>query len=245
MTTRRCGDRRSIDCQRGVALLAALIAISLFSVLGMALALTAAVDRLAASNHERAVELANAAESGLELAIRDLGLVADWNDVLGGLARSAVFEGAAADVLRPWPGVELDLPMLTNALTCGASSSCSDAATRAATSDRPWGANNARWQLFLHGRVASGPRPDTTAYVAVWVGDDGSEVDDDPWTDGGGPEAEGRYIIRAHAEAFGPDGGRHAIAAELARTCPIVDGTETCLPGIRVQSWRAVNGALP
>ena len=229
--------------EKGVALLVALMAMSVFSVLGMALALTASVDRLAATNHELAVELGNFAETALELAIRDLG-AANWDDVLRGVTQSASTDGPPG-VRQPWPGLELDLGLLTNALTCGQSATCSDGATQAATVDRPWGANNARWQLFLHTLLQiDTPSRQGSAYVIVWVGDDGSEVDDDPLTDGGGPAGEGRYIIRAHAEAFAPDGGGHAIEAELARSCPMVAGVETCAPGIRVHSWRVVKGAL-
>ena len=240
---RTIGDSRD---ERGIALLVSLMAMSVFTVLGMALALTAAVDRFAASNHERAVELANFAETALELAIRDLTPWTNWDPVLSGAVRSPVCDGPAGGVREPWAGVSVDIEMLTNALTCGQSSACSDAAAQAATADRPWGANNARWQPFLHTLIVDdGPPHPTSAYVVVWVGDDGGETDDDPLTDGGGPGGEGRYIIRAHAEAFGPDGGRHAVEAELFRSCSIVDGIESCAPGIRVHSWRVVKGALP
>ena len=242
--TRDHGHRTVCRDEQGVALLVALMAMSVFSVLGMALALTASVDRLAATNHELAIELGNFAETALELAIRDLN-GADWDDALRGITQSTSTDGPPG-VRQPWPAVELDLGLLTNALTCGQSATCSDGATQAATAERPWGANNARWQLFLHVLLEMDtPSRRSSAYVIVWLGDDGSEVDDDPLTDGGGPAGEGRYIIRAHAEAFGPDGGRHAIEAELARSCPMVDGLEACTPGIRVHSWRVVRGALP
>jgi hypothetical protein len=229
----------------GVALLVALMAMSVFTVLAMALALTASVDRLAATNHEHAVELANFAETALELAIRDLGTVPDWDDVLGGVVQSTWSDGPVG-MREPWPGVALDVEALTNTLTCGQPSPCSDGATQAATVERPWGANNARWRPYLHTLLgAATPSRPASAYVIVWLGDDGSEVDGDPLIDGGGPANEGRYIIRAHVGAFGPNGERHAIEAELARTCPVIDGIETCTPGIRVHSWRVVRGALP
>ena len=242
--TRAHGHRSFRRDEKGVALLVALMAMSVFSVLGMALALTASVDRLAATNHEHAVELGNFAETALELAIRDLD-TADWDDVLRGVTQSASTDGPPG-VRQPWPGVELDLGLLTNTLTCGQSVACSDGATHLATVERPWGANNARWQLFLHVLLEMDtPSRPSSAYVIVWLGDDGGEVDDDPLTDGGGPAGEGRYIVRAHAAAFGPDGGQHAIEAELARSCPMVDGVETCTAGIRVHSWRVVKSALP
>jgi hypothetical protein len=244
--TGRIARRDDRHEESGVALLIALMAMSVFSVLAMALALTASVDRLAASNHERAIELGNFTESALELAVRDLTAVPDWNAALTGAIRSPASDGPVGGVRVPWPGVAVDVELLTNALTCGQSSACSDSALQAATADRPWGPNNARWQPFLHTLIQEdGPPRPTAAYVIVWLGDDGREVDDDPLTDGGGPAGEGRYMIRAHAEAFGPDGGRHAIEAELARSCSVVDGIESCAPGIRVHSWRVVKGALP
>ena len=231
------------NSERGVALLIALVAMSVLSMLGVALLLSASVDRLAGTNHEDAVTLANSAESALELAVRDLNRIADWNRVLDGTVQSTLVDGPAGGVRAPRPGLMIDLDALTNDLTCGNQLSCSGGAIQAATAERPWGANNPRWRPFLHSLLRSGtPRRVDTSYVVVWVGDDGSEADGDPLTDGGGPASEGRYKVRARAEAFGPGGSRHAIEAELARSCT-ADGT--CAPGIRVQSWRAVTSAAP
>jgi type II secretory pathway pseudopilin PulG len=227
-----------LQSEDGVALLVALMAMSMLSVIGLALALSASTDRLAASNYSEATELANAAESALELAVRDLSSIPDWAGVLTGELQSTLVDGPSGGVRQPLPGVTVDLTARTNELTCGRRASCSDAAVRAAVAERPWGDNNPRWCPFLHAVLQSTtPRRTTAAYVVVWIGDDGAEVDGNPLTDGGGPAGEGRYIVRAHAEAFGPGGGRHAIEAELERSCPAVDG---CLPGVRVQSWRTV-----
>ena len=224
--------------EHGVALLVALLAMSMLSVIGLALALSASTDRLAASNYGEATELANVAESALELAARDLSSIPDWAGVLTGELQSTLVDGPPGGVRQPFPGLAVDLTALTNELTCGRRASCSDAAVRTAVAERPWGENNPLWRPFLHAIVQSpNPRRATAAYVVVWIGDDGAEVDGNPLADGGGPAGEGRYTVRAHAEAFGPGGGRHVIEAELERSCPAVDG---CLPGIRVQSWRTV-----
>lgn len=229
--------------ERGVALLIALVAMSVLSALGVALLLTASVDRMAGTNYEDALTLANCAESALELAVRDLNRIPDWNAVLDGTVQSTLIDGPPGGIRSPLPGLSIDLAALTNDLTCGSRSSCSDAAIGAATAERPWGANNPRWAPFLYATLRSGtPRREDAAYVVVWIGDDGSETDGDPAIDGGGPAGEGRYIVRARAEAFGPGGSRHGIEAELARSCT---ADATCLPGIRVQSWRAVSGMVP
>ncbi len=232
---------------RGIALVLTLLAISLFSALGLALALSSSLERLAAANHDEAVSLLNMADAALELAARDLAAIDDWNAVLAGALRSPLVDGLPDGVRLPSPGVVVDLTGLTNDITCGQATPCTDALTRRSTAERPWGSNNPWWRPFLHSSLdgASDPRHTTPTYVVVWLGDDASEVDDDPLADGGGPAQEGRYIVRARAEAFGPRGARRAIEAELARLCTPLETGEYCLPGIRVQSWRLVAAAVP
>lgn len=238
---------RLVHGHRGIALVVTLVAMSVFAALGMALALSSAVERMAASNHDEATSLVNMADAGLELAARDLGRLDDWSLVLAGVQRSPLADGLPDGVRQPWPGTTIDLTGLTNDLTCGQWSACSDANIRTSTVDRPWGANNPRWRPFLYKLLteATSPRQPTPSYVVVWLGDDGSEVDGDPLTDGGGPRQEGRYILRARSEAFGAFGTRRAIEAELIRLCRDSGAGETCLPGIRVQSWRVAADVIP
>jgi hypothetical protein len=237
---------RLLGDSRGVALIAALLAISLFSALGLALSLSSSVERMAAANHEDAVNLLNAADAALELAVHHLAAVPDWDAVLDGRIRSPVADGPPSGARSPSADTVIDLTGLTNDLTCGRTSACTDSDRMAITSDRPWGANNPWWRPFLYGPFAgaSTPRQPTPAYVVVWLGDDGGEVDGNPMTDGGGPVREGRYSIRARAAAFGAGRAYRAIEAELARLCTPTGAGETCLPGIRVQSWRVV-AAIP
>ena len=77
------------------------------------------------------------------------------------------------------------------------------------------------------------------------VGDDGREADGAPESDGGSPTEEGRGVLRVHAAAFGRDGGRRAVEAELVRLCRPPEAGPPCLPGIRVQSWRDFRESLP
>jgi hypothetical protein len=232
---------------KGIALVATLLAISFFSALGLGLALSSATARMVDGNHAEAVAMLNAAESALELAARDLSNVPDWNRALDGSVRSALVDGAPGGIRTVAPGVVVDLTRLTNELTCGRETGCTDARIRTSTVERPWGANNPRWQLFLHGALEAvrDPRHRHAPYVVVWLGDDARETDGEPLIDGGGVGDEGRYVIRAHSVAFGAHGGRRAIEAELVRICRPGVGGIVCLPRIRVQSWRVVTASLP
>jgi hypothetical protein len=233
---------RQPDDERGLAMLVTLVALGFVSLVAMAIALSSTIDRLAASNHDEAVEVLNLVEAGLELAARDLASITDWNTVLDGSHQSPRAQGLPGQVAVPWPGTAVDLPGLTSQLTCGSASPCSDPARRALSVDRPWGANNPAWQPFLYARLSlSTPLRPHEAYVVVWLGDDPGERDGDPLRDGGGPATEGRYILRAHAEGFGRRGVRRAVDADLARLCSGVGPSETCLPGVRILGWRVVD----
>lgn len=230
--------------ERGVALVITLLAVSLFSALGLGLVLSSATARLADHNHEEGVTLLNAAESALELAARDLAAIGDWTDVLNGSVRSSVTDGAAGGTRAIPAGGTIDLTRLTNQLTCGRDTACSDPLRTATTADRPWGSANPRWRLFLHGAIplVSSPRHRQAPYAVVWVGDDPREADGDVGLDGGGPGAEGRYVVRVRAEAFGAQQSRRAIEAEAVRLCHPGPAGDVCLPGVRLQSWRVAAG---
>lgn len=232
--------------QAGVALVVVLLAIGLLSATAMGLALSSTIVRLTGANHDEFVMLANASESALELAARELAMVVNWDNVLLGIQASTLIDGAPGPRTVA-PGVAIDLVTLTNQLTCGREMLCTDAQLRVATRERPWGDNNPRWRLFVHQPLPSRPMPSlmSPVYVVVWLGDDAAETDGDPLADGAEPEQPGRYTVRARAESFGPRGGRHAIEAEFARVCVDEAGGERCAPGIRVQSWRTVGHGAP
>lgn len=235
-----------MGADRGIALIVTLLAISLFSALGLGLALSSSRARLADHNHEEAVSLLNAAESALELASRDLANINDWNRVLDGSERSTAVDGLPEGTRTIPAGSAVDLTRLTNRLTCGRDTACSDVQRAVSTVERPWGPGNPRWRLFLHAPLTAltTPRQRVAPYTVVWLGDDARETDGDANIDGGGPGREGRYVLRARAEAFGPDGARRAIEAELARVCRPVESGDVCLPGTRVQAWRVAT-AVP
>ena len=166
--------------------------------------------------------------------------------MLDGTRRSVGADGAPDGPRLVGPALHIDLTHLTNRLTCGRVTACSDVDVSTSTYERPWGRNNPRWKPFLYGHLGpTDPLHTRAPYVVVWLGDDAAEVDEDVVVDGGGAGEEGRYLVRARAEAFGAGGGRRAIEAELGKICRPGEEGEVCLPGSRVQSWRVVTAALP
>jgi hypothetical protein len=236
----------SLTGARGAALVVVLLAVGLLSALGLGVVLASSSGRLSGSNHEQSVALVNAAEAALSLASADLALIQDWSTVLDGSVKSS-FVDAPAPAVQTMAGTTIDVPGLTNRLTCGSTAWCSDAQISAITAERPWGANNPRWQPFLYIRLDAVYAPAKTppAYVVVWLGDDARETDGDAAVDGGGADDEGRFVLRARIEAFGTGGARRAVEAELRRVCGDVADLATCLPGIRVQSWHALGASIP
>jgi hypothetical protein len=229
-----------IASPRGMALVVTLLAMALFTTLAGGLVLSAVMGRSVAANHEEAAQLANASDSALELTALELGGIADWNEVLAGARTSTRVDGAPGARVLPG-GAVIDLSVMTNELTCGRVTFCTDAQVAVATAERPWGANNPRWRLFMHGALPSLPalpRAAGAAYGVVWLGDDARETDNDPSVDGAGAGQEGRSVVRARVESFGSRGGRHALEAELVRVCTAGADGEACLPGVRVLSWR-------
>jgi hypothetical protein len=78
---------------------------------------------------------------------------------------------------------------------------------------------------------------DSRMYVLAWIGDDPSEIDDNPLIDGGaavaGPQPvpnPGAGVLALVAHAYGPGGTRRVIEATIARR-----ETEV---GFRILSWR-------
>src|SRR5919108_3086047 len=122
--------------QRGVALVAVLIALSLFGALAFSLVMVTNTEMRAASNHAAGREAFHAADGAVEIAAQELLEVADWNTVLGGASVSRFADGPPAGSRQLADGRTISLPDLTAAADSEA---------------RPWGANNPRWRLFAFG----------------------------------------------------------------------------------------------
>lgn len=232
--------------QRGVALIMAILVTSFLLALGLGVTLAVFMDRLAAGNMSGSVAMFYAADAGIELAAGELARRADWDAVLVGTDTSAFSVGAAGGVRNIPGGGTIDLGSATNMLNCGQPANCTFAQMDAISRDRPWGANNPRWQLFAFGPMTEFRqlfRP-PACYLAVWIGDDGREQDGNPLSDAPEVEDPGHGIVRVRAEVFGVGGSRRAIEAELVRVCA-AGGVPGCLPGIRVQSWQELRQATP
>ena len=234
-----------MNTQRGIALVIVILVTSFLSAIGLGLAMIVVMDKLATVNLRGSIALLYAADAAIELTARDLAQLPDWNLALSGVVRSLVTDGEPGGV-RPIPGGgEIDLTVETNQLNCGQASNCTVDEMEASTRDRPWGVNNARWQLYAYGPSGNfvhfaKPAP---SYLALWVADDGREGDGDPFADAV-EDAPGHGVVRIRAEAYGPLGARRAIEAELVRSC-LTGAGPYCVTGIRVQSWQELRQSVP
>jgi hypothetical protein len=207
--------------ERGAALVIALMSMLLLTALGLSLVLTTTSETMIAGNYREGQEALYAADAGLERAMQDLLTVADWNEVLRGQTTSAFIDGGP-DGLRTLPnGAELAPLQVANMANCGKLSGCSASELIARTLERPWAANNPVFQPYAYGPIED-LLPTATInsrfYVVVLVGDDPSENDGDPLTDGVALTNPGRGVLTLRAEAFGPRGARKVIEATVART---------------------------
>jgi hypothetical protein len=236
----------SLRSSRGIALITVLLVSSLVSTMALGLALIVSINQLVVRNHRESTALAASAQAGLELAAHALSS-ADWNAVLAGTALAPGADGAPSGPRALGGGRTVDLSVQTNLLNCGSRAGCSAGQLQAVSVDRPWGVNNPHWRLYLYGPLAGFARwrHPAAAYLLVWIADDGRESDGNPDADGAPPDGSGRNVLRVHAAAFGHDGGRRAIEAELVRVCRPAAAADPCPPAIRVQSRRDLRESLP
>jgi hypothetical protein len=216
---------------RGVALMLVLLVMMTLSALAMSLALLVSTESRVAANYRDGLEVFYGAEAALERVLPDLAAEPDPNRVLTGLALSSLTDGPPG--LRRLPdGTFTDLHALTSLLNCGRAV-CNDAELDEAREDRPWGRNNPRWQLYGYGpstALGAGRLGEARVYAVVWVADDPSETDMDPFTDGGGEENPGRGRLSITAHGYGPASTRRVMEATVGRDDQ----------GFSVLSWREV-----
>ncbi len=208
----RCRD------ESGVALVVALMSLLLLTALGMALVLTTQTETLIAGNFSNAQEGLYSADAGVERSMEDLLTVPDWNTILAGSTTSAFIDGAASGTRTLPGGATLDLSQVVNMANCGKLTTCSAGDMDAITADRPWGANNPRWQLYAYGNmndIIPTGTVNSPYYVVVLIADDAAETDNDPTKDSNG-------VLAMRAEAFGPSNSHKVIEVTVART----DATE-------------------
>jgi hypothetical protein len=184
------------------------------------------------------VEGRYAAGAAAERALIDLGASIDWNAVLDGSVRSTFTDGAPTGTRRLADNTTIDLDAVRNVANCAHDWPCSDGELVAVTSERPWGLNNPRWQLFAYGPlsqvVSSDSRSPSSFYIVALVADDPSERDSNPLRDAVDPADPGAGMIQIRGEAFGPRGSHRAVAVTVARAIAGGAGPAT----VRVVSWR-------
>jgi hypothetical protein len=212
--------RTSLVDERGVALIMALLAMVLLTGLGTALTLVTMTESRVSASYRDGAEAFYAADAAIERVVHEIAAVGDWNGILDGSMRSPFVDGPPGTRRLP-NGATLNLTDTTALVRCG-NATCTDADLDAATEERPWGANNPRWQLYAHGRLAdmSEATINSPVYVVAWVADDPSENDGKPLLDGdeeAGPNP-GREVLRLLVHAYGLSDTRRVVEATLART---------------------------
>jgi hypothetical protein len=196
--------RTRLRDERGTALIIALLSTVLLTALGMALVMVTTTETMITSNYRNSHEALYAADAAVERVVQDLLTVPRWNDVLGGSVQSGFIDGNLSPTLPS--GGQLDLSQATASLQA-------DTDTL-----NLWGANNPVWRLYAYGPIRNllpTGTIESLMYVAVWVGDDPSEIDNDPQSDTNG-------VLTLHARAYGPSGTLKVIEVTVART----SGTE-------------------
>jgi hypothetical protein len=215
-----------------MALVIALLALLLMTALGAALVLITSSETIIAGNFLTSIEALYAADAAAERAIAELDGVVDWDAVLDGSLRSTFVDGAPSGSRTMADGTTIDLAAVVNMANCGKVAGCSGAEMDAITPQRPWGANNPRWQLYACGRLRDttpAGTVDSPFYVIVLVGDDPAETDGNPLQDGAGTGNPGAGVVAIRAEAFGPRAARKAVEVTVARQA-----------GPRLLSWREI-----
>jgi len=219
-----------VPCDRGTALIVTMLMMVLLSALGLSLTMVTTTEERVVQSYSKGSESFYAADAALELVVNELALQADWSRVLDGSASSSFVDPLVLS--RRWPGGKgRSSAEATALMTCGRAT-CSTTEMDARTADRPWGPNNPRWRLFASGPLSaltSSGSIDSAEYVAVWVGDDPQENDDNPLVDGDesrGPNP-GRGVLTLRSQAYGIS-TRREVEATVARA-----GS-----GARVLSWR-------
>ena len=229
---------RRPDGQDGIALVVVLMALMLLTALGLTMTLNTSLETLIAGNFRETQEAFYAADAGVERALSDLSADGDWNGILDGSTQSSFVDGA------PGPrtlvdGSTVDLAQVANMANCRKPSPCSVAEMDRVTSERPWGANNPRWQLYAYGPVRvllPAGAIDSAYYLVMMVADDASENDGDPLRDGVSAANPGSDVVALRVDSFGPRGGRKTIEVTVARSRLAGAGGGH----VRVLSWRAL-----
>jgi hypothetical protein len=198
--------RKRLSGEEGSALIIALMAMMLLTALAGAVIMVSSTETKIASNYATSQEAMYAADAAVERVMQDLLMVPRWNDILSGTSQSAFVDGGmTGSKTLPGGGV------IT--LCCGTDSATGQLQADSDAADS-WPGNNPIWRLFAWGPLSSilpDAEVDSPMYVAVWIGDDPADNDNNPLADNNG-------TLTLRAEAYGPGGARKVIEATVART---------------------------
>jgi hypothetical protein len=179
--------------ERGVAVVVALLAMTVISALGAALVLLTSTEAMIAGNFRHSRQAFYAAEAITELTLAELHDLANWMPVVEGSQRS-VFVDGPPDGLRDLPtGAPVNLTEVFNLANCGVPTPCGGVP---------------RWQLFAYGPVRnllSAGSLESPFYIAALVGNPVQTAD-------------GALAVTIRGEAFGPRGAHQAVAVTLSRS---------------------------
>ncbi|HVZ19448.1 MAG TPA: pilus assembly PilX N-terminal domain-containing protein, partial [Vicinamibacterales bacterium] len=199
-------SHRRLSSERGIAMIVALMAMTLMIALGTSLILMTVTETKITANFRNSSEALYAADAAAERSLDDMLTIPDWNNLLNGSAKSALVDGPPSGVRTLPDGTTLDLGEIVNVANCQKVTTCTSGDLQAVTFDRPWGLNNPQWQLFSYGPLndVMGVAGDVNSpfYIVVMVADDPSENDGDPLHDGVSSTNPGSGVIAMRAEAF-------------------------------------------
>ena len=214
-------SHRSAQSESGIAMIVALLAMTLMLALGTALMLSTVTETKIVTNFKNNSESLYAADAAVERALDDLLTVPDWNTLLDGSSKSALVDGAPTGTRTLADGSVFNLDEVRNMANCSKVTTCSGTDLVAVTRERPWGPNNPTWQLYAYGPlndVLPQGGINSPYYVIVMVADDPSDNDGDPLHDSQASDNPGKGVLALRAEAFGPRGNHKVIELTLART---------------------------
>jgi hypothetical protein len=214
----------------GAALVMAMMALSLFTSLGLALLLTSSSEVIIAAHFREQRTGFYAAEAIVERAMNDLVHVPDWSALVDGSILSTFVDGPANGTRVLTDGTAIDLVQAVNMANCQKPIACTASDLDAVTPQRPWGRNNPHWRLYAYGPLRDMLSPgkiDSPWYLLLLVGDDPARADE---------------VVAVRAEAFGPRNAHAVLELTVARVeRPNSDyNGETGRSAVRVLSWREV-----
>lgn len=217
--------------EHGSALVLVLLCATLFLVLGGALVTVGSTESVISGTFREGALALAAGDAAIARATVDLAAAPDLNAILAGPVTSTFIDGSVVSPRRLPDGTLLDLAAATNIQRCG-QDTCTAAQMDAITAERPWGVNNARWQLYGSGWLRDlAPGTDAAhVYVVIWIGDDPLETDGDPLADDGTPAAPGHQTVLLRTAAYAAYSVRRQIEVVATRTGGIV----------RLTSWREI-----